>query len=74
MAGNRAALCKSRKAYVGQQSMYRMSCKLECNALHSASVDTPKHSSVLKVLVRHCVPEKKKRKFSRKEWRLLGKI
>ena len=60
------SLCKSEKAYVGQQSMYRMSCKLECNALHIVSAYTRKHSSVLKVLVKHCVL-KKKGKSSSKE-------
>jgi len=35
------SLCKNQKAYVGQQSMYRMSCKLECNAFHIVSAYTP---------------------------------
>lgn len=34
------SLYKPQKAYVGQKSMYRMSCKLECNAFHIVSAYT----------------------------------
>lgn len=71
MAGNGAAflsLCKSQKAYVGQQSMYRMSCKLECNALHIVSASTSKHSSIsAKNTGETLCNEEKKRKSSSKE-------
>lgn len=55
------SLCKPQKTNVGQQSMYRMSCKLECDAFHIVSAYT-QNSRVLKVLVEHYVLEKKKKK------------
>lgn len=84
MAGNRAALFKSQKAYVGQQGMYRMSCKFECNELHTGNAYTHKHSPVLKWNTVSWDEKTKKKKSkkkrwsreksSRKEWHQLGKI